>query len=140
MLEDLKAHPAVAPVISGAKLVEHSGHMVPEGGINMMPELTADGVLVAGDAAMMCVNLGYTVRGHAKHLYAKLDVHSRRDLLDLIDAVDTDSQRTDVRSPRSTLQRACRRIQAHHLDNFLEYLQLFFLDIFQQNCFRCFWS
>ena len=53
MLEDLKAHPAVAPVISGAKLVEHSGHMVPEGGINMMPELTADGVLVAGDAAMM---------------------------------------------------------------------------------------
>ncbi len=63
MLEDLKAHPAVAPVISGAKLVEHSGHMVPEGGINMMPELTADGVLVAGDAAMMCVNLGYTVRG-----------------------------------------------------------------------------
>ena len=37
-----------------------------------------------------------TVRGHAK-----LDVHSRRDLLDLIDAVDTDSQRTDVRSLRS---------------------------------------
>ena len=63
MLEDLKAHPAVAPVISGAKLVEHSGHMVPEGGINMMPELTADGVLVAGDAAMMCVKHGYTVRG-----------------------------------------------------------------------------
>lgn len=42
-----------------------------------------------------------TVRGHAKHLYAKLDVHSRRELLDLIDAVDTDSQRTDVRSLRS---------------------------------------
>ncbi|WP_283169649.1 FAD-dependent oxidoreductase [Curtanaerobium respiraculi] len=63
MLEDLKAHPSVAPVLAGAKLVEHSGHMVPEGGINMMPELIGDGVLVAGDAAMMCVNLGYTVRG-----------------------------------------------------------------------------
>lgn len=63
MLEDLKMHPSVAPVLKGAKLVEHSGHMVPEGGINMMPELTGDGVLVAGDAAMLCVNLGYTVRG-----------------------------------------------------------------------------
>ncbi|ACV21966.1 FAD-dependent oxidoreductase [Slackia heliotrinireducens] len=63
MLEDLKAHPAVAPVLKDAKMVEHSGHMVPEGGINMMPELTGDGVIVAGDAAMMCVNLGYTVRG-----------------------------------------------------------------------------
>ena len=29
----------------------------------MMPEIIGDGVLVAGDAAMMCMNLGYTVRG-----------------------------------------------------------------------------
>ncbi len=63
MLEDLKNNPAVAPLIKGAKLVEHSGHMVPEGGINIMPELTADGVMVAGDSAMMCINLGYMVRG-----------------------------------------------------------------------------
>lgn len=34
MLEDFKAHPAVAPIIKGAKLVEHSGHMVPEGGVS----------------------------------------------------------------------------------------------------------
>ena len=47
----------------GAKLVEHSGHLVPEGGITTMPELTADGVMIAGDNATMCVNLGYTVRG-----------------------------------------------------------------------------
>ena len=63
MLEDLKNRPEVAPVLKGAKLVEHSGHMVPEGGITTMPELTADGVLIAGDNATMCVNLGYTVRG-----------------------------------------------------------------------------
>lgn len=63
MLEDLKEHPAVAPLIKGGKVVEHSGHMVPEGGINIMPELVGDGVLLAGESAMMCVNLGYQVRG-----------------------------------------------------------------------------
>ena len=63
MLEDLKKHPAVAPLIKGAKVVEHSGHMVPEGGINIMPPLIGDGVMLAGDSAMMCINLGYMVRG-----------------------------------------------------------------------------
>jgi electron transfer flavoprotein-quinone oxidoreductase len=63
MLEDLKKHPAVAPLIKGAKVVEHSGHMVPEGGVNIMPAFTADGVMLAGDTAMMCINLGYCVRG-----------------------------------------------------------------------------
>lgn len=63
MLEDLKNHPAVAPLIKGAKAVEHSGHMVPEGGINIMPPLIGDGVMLAGDSAMMCINLGYMVRG-----------------------------------------------------------------------------
>lgn len=63
MLEDLKKHSAVAPLIKGAKVVEHSGHMVPEGGINIMPPLIGDGVMLAGDSAMMCVNLGYMVRG-----------------------------------------------------------------------------
>lgn len=63
MLEDLKRHPAVAPIIRGGKLVEHSGHMVPEGGINIMPKLFGPGVLVAGESAMMCINLGYMVRG-----------------------------------------------------------------------------
>ena len=63
MLEDLKHHPAVEPLIRDAKVVEHSGHMVPEGGINIMPKLVADGVMLAGDTAMMCINFGYMVRG-----------------------------------------------------------------------------
>jgi electron transfer flavoprotein-quinone oxidoreductase len=63
MLEDLKRHPVVAPLIKGGKVTEHSGHMVPEGGLNMMPRLVGDGVLLAGESAMMCVNLGYQVRG-----------------------------------------------------------------------------
>ncbi len=63
MLEDFKNHPAVAPVIRGAKMVEHSGHMVPEGGYDMIPKYVFDGCLLAGEAAGLCMNMGYQVRG-----------------------------------------------------------------------------
>ena len=63
MLEDFKGHPAVAPIIRGAKLVEHSGHMVPEGGYDMVPRYVFDGCLVAGETAGLCMNMGYQVRG-----------------------------------------------------------------------------
>lgn len=63
MLEDFKNHPAVAPLVSGGKLVEYSAHVVPEGGLNMVPRLVGGGVLLAGDAAGLCLNVGYTVRG-----------------------------------------------------------------------------
>lgn len=63
MLEDLKQHPAVRPLIQGGKLLEYSAHMVPEGGLAMVPQLVNDGVMIVGDAAGFCLNLGYTVRG-----------------------------------------------------------------------------
>ena len=63
MLEDFKNRPEIKPLIAGGKTVEYSGHVVPEGGLHMMPEIVGDGVVVAGDAAMLCMNLGYTVRG-----------------------------------------------------------------------------
>ena len=63
MLEDFKGHPAVAPIICGAKLVEHSGHMVPEGGYGMVPKYVFDGCVVAGETAGLCMNMGYQVRG-----------------------------------------------------------------------------
>lgn len=63
MLEDFKAHPAIRPLIKGGKLLEYSGHLVPEGGYAMVPKLVGDGVLLTGDAGMLCMNLGYSVRG-----------------------------------------------------------------------------
>lgn len=63
MLEDFKNHPAVAPIIRGAKMVEHSGHMVPEGGYNMIPKYIFDGCVIAGETAGLCMNMGYQVRG-----------------------------------------------------------------------------
>lgn len=63
MLERFKNHPSVAPYLEGGETIEYSGHLVPEEGLHMVPELYRDGVLVAGDAAGFCVNLGFTVRG-----------------------------------------------------------------------------
>ncbi|MEZ9593440.1 FAD-dependent oxidoreductase FixC [Shewanella sp. 10N.261.52.F9] len=63
MLEDFKNHAMIKPLIEGGKLIEYSGHVVPEAGIHMVPKLVDDGVLITGDAAGFCLNIGYTVRG-----------------------------------------------------------------------------
>lgn len=63
MLEDFKNHSIIKPLIEGGKLLEYSGHVVPEAGLNMVPKLVDDGVLITGDAAGFCLNIGYTVRG-----------------------------------------------------------------------------
>lgn len=63
MLEDFKKHPAIKPLIKGGKLLEYSGHLVPEAGLSMLPQLYRDGALVLGDAAGLVINIGYMVRG-----------------------------------------------------------------------------
>lgn len=90
MLEDFKGNSAVAPIIKGGTVVEYSGHMVPEGGMNIMPPLTGDGVMLAGESAMMCVNLGYQVRGMDYAIAAGM--HAGREAAKAIDAGDTSKQ------------------------------------------------
>ncbi len=63
MMEEFKAHPLIAPLIKDGKTVEYSGHLVPEAGYNMLPELYRDGVVIVGDAAGLVINTGYAVRG-----------------------------------------------------------------------------
>lgn len=63
LLENFKQHPIIKPLIKGGKLVEYSGHVVPEGGYNAIPKLFGDGVMVVGDAAGLVINTGYMVRG-----------------------------------------------------------------------------
>ncbi len=53
LLERLKQHPLVRPLIAGGQVAEYLAHAIPEGGFKAMPRLCGDGVLVAGDAAMM---------------------------------------------------------------------------------------
>ena len=59
----LKAHPAIAPLVQGAELREYSAHVIPEAGLAMMPKLAGDGLLVAGDAAAMCLAAGIWLEG-----------------------------------------------------------------------------
>ncbi len=63
IFEDFLAHPMIAPLIKGGKLLEYGAHLVPEGGLAMMPQLAADGLLLVGDAAGLGVNNGFVVRG-----------------------------------------------------------------------------
>lgn len=63
MLEDFKQHPVLRPLIKDGKLVEYSAHLVPEAGLQMLPKLFSDGVVVIGDAAGLVINIGYLVRG-----------------------------------------------------------------------------
>ncbi len=51
LLERFKRHPAIAPLLEGAELVEYSAHLIPEGGWHALPTLFTDGALVVGDAA-----------------------------------------------------------------------------------------
>ncbi|MDI3299422.1 MAG: FAD-dependent oxidoreductase [Bacillota bacterium] len=53
LLERIKAHPSVAPLLKGGEMREYSAHLIPEGGYRAMPRLYGNGVLVAGDSAAM---------------------------------------------------------------------------------------
>ena len=63
IIAGLKAHPAIAPLVEGAELKEYSAHVIPEAGLAMMPKLAGDGLLVAGDAAAMCLAAGIWLEG-----------------------------------------------------------------------------
>lgn len=106
MLEDFKQHPAIAPLIAGGKVVEHSGHMVPEGGLSIMPPLVGDGVLLAGESAMMCINLGYQVRGMDFAIAAGM--HAGREAARALSAGDTSAQGLQgyTAGPRELLRHA----------------------------------
>ena len=53
LLQRYMNHPMIAPLIAGGRLMEYGAHIIPEGGWKDMPQLYADGVMVAGDAASM---------------------------------------------------------------------------------------
>jgi electron transfer flavoprotein-quinone oxidoreductase len=62
-IADLKVHPSIAPLVAGGELKEYSGHLIPEGGWEMVPELLCDGMMVAGDAAALCLAAGIWLEG-----------------------------------------------------------------------------
>jgi electron transfer flavoprotein-quinone oxidoreductase len=62
-IAELKAHPAIAPLVEGGDVKEYSAHVIPEAGYHKLTQLTGDGLLVAGDAAGLCLAAGLWLEG-----------------------------------------------------------------------------
>jgi len=63
LLEAFKKRPEIAPMIKDGSTVEYSAHILPESGFKALTRLYGNGILVAGDAAGLALNIGFTVRG-----------------------------------------------------------------------------
>ena len=57
LLEEIKLHPTIAPLIKDGEVIEYSAHLIPEGGYKKIPKLSDAGVMVVGDAAMLVNNM-----------------------------------------------------------------------------------
>ncbi len=58
-----KSHPAVAPLLRGARTVEYTAKTIPEGGAETMPDLVHDGAVLVGDTAGLVLNNGVHLEG-----------------------------------------------------------------------------
>lgn len=63
LLAEFKSHPSIEPLVRGGQLVEYGAHLIPEAGLAMQPELSGEGILVAGDAAGLCLAAGLWLEG-----------------------------------------------------------------------------
>jgi len=50
LLEKLKRHPSVAPLIEGGEMKEYCAHLIPEGGFNAVPKIFGEGWMIVGDS------------------------------------------------------------------------------------------
>lgn len=52
LLDKMKAHPSIKPMIEGGTMKEYTAHLIPEGGYKAIPQLYGDGWMIVGDAGM----------------------------------------------------------------------------------------
>jgi len=50
MLEQMKRHPSIAPLIEGGEMKEYCAHLIPEGGFHAIPKVYGNGWLIVGDS------------------------------------------------------------------------------------------
>lgn len=63
LLSSFKAHPSIAPLVEGGEVLEYGAHLVPEAGLDGAARRCSDGVVVAGDAAGLCLSAGLFLEG-----------------------------------------------------------------------------
>lgn len=86
LLNAFMEQPQTARLLRGGRLMEYSAHLVPEGGYSMVPEIVGDGILLAGDAAGLCIVTGLNLEGINLAVQsgviageAVIEAHRRRD-------------------------------------------------------------
>lgn len=50
LLEKLKRHPSIAPLIEGGEMKEYCAHLIPEGGFHAVPKIFGHGWMIVGDS------------------------------------------------------------------------------------------
>lgn len=50
LLERMKQHPSIAPLIAGGEMKEYCAHLIPEGGFHAIPKVHGNGWMIAGDS------------------------------------------------------------------------------------------
>jgi electron transfer flavoprotein-quinone oxidoreductase len=88
-LNAFKTHPAVAPLLRGARTAEYTAKTIPEGGIESVPDLTHDGAVLVGDTAGLVLNNGVHLEG--TNMAVESGVHAARAIADAADRDRTDA-------------------------------------------------
>jgi electron transfer flavoprotein-quinone oxidoreductase len=50
LLEEMKSHPSIAPLLEGGEAKEYAAHLIPEGGYKAVPKIFGDGWVIVGDS------------------------------------------------------------------------------------------
>ncbi|WP_454720193.1 MULTISPECIES: FAD-dependent monooxygenase [Cupriavidus] len=50
LLEQMKRHPSIAPLIAGGEMKEYCAHLIPEGGFHAIPQVYGNGWMIVGDS------------------------------------------------------------------------------------------
>ncbi|OIQ71216.1 electron transfer flavoprotein-ubiquinone oxidoreductase [mine drainage metagenome] len=79
LLDQMKAHPSIKPLLQGGEMKEYTAHLIPEGGYNAVPDLYGDGWMIVGDAGMF-VN---AVHREGSNLAMTTGMHAADTLIEL---------------------------------------------------------
>jgi len=52
LLESMKNHPSIKPLLADGEMKEYTAHLIPEGGYKAIPKIAGDGWMIVGDAGM----------------------------------------------------------------------------------------
>ncbi|OIK14833.1 nitrogen fixation protein FixC [Bacillus sp. MUM 116] len=81
LLDQLKKHPAIHPLIEGGESVEYLAHLIPEGGYRSVQKVAGNGVVVVGDAASLVNAMhgeGSNLAMHSGQLAAEAIVQAKK--------------------------------------------------------------